>query len=280
MLATRLLTAAILIPPLVAALLVGGAVLGAVVLAITTLAAREVFDLLDRAGLPPRPVLGTALAVTIAAAIWLAGDRPALLVAAVAAAVVLPAVFGVARGAPVDGLRVWLATAWGALYAALLGFLLRITVDAPPLPAGAPLATWLDGGRGGLLAAVLVVWANDTGAYAAGKTLGRRPFATHVSPKKTWEGTVGGIAAAIVAGIALAAALGATPVVGAVLGIAVAATAILGDLAESVLKRAAGAKDSGSLIPGHGGMLDRVDSLLFAAPAAWLVIGSLGRLGG
>jgi phosphatidate cytidylyltransferase len=244
------------------------------------LAAREVFDLLGRAGLGTRPLLGTALAVAVAAAIWLGSDRPALLVALVASALVLPAVFGVLEREPSAGLRLSIATTWGALYSGLLGFLLRITVDAPSLGAASPLGPWLDGGRGWLLAAVLVVWANDTGAYVAGKTLGRRPFASHVSPKKTWEGTIGGLATGVAAGALLAVALGTSPLLGIVFGLVVAIAAIVGDLAESVLKRAAGAKDSGTLIPGHGGMLDRVDSLLFAAPAAWLVTSAVRSIGG
>jgi phosphatidate cytidylyltransferase len=162
----------------------------------------------------------------------------------------------------------------------LLGFLLRITVDAPPLPAGAPLAAALDGGRGWLLAVVLTVWAADTGAYAVGRSVGRRPFAPHISPSKTWEGTIGGVASGAIAAAVLVAGLGASPVVGALLGIVVAVAAVIGDLAESVLKRAAGVKDSGTLIPGHGGMLDRVDSLLFAAPAAWLVVSLVRAIGG
>jgi phosphatidate cytidylyltransferase len=127
---------------------------------------------------------------------------------------------------------------------------------------------------------VLIVWANDTGAYVAGKTIGQRPFASHVSPRKTWEGTIGGAATAVVAGALLAVALGASPLLGVLAGLVIAIAAVLGDLAESVLKRAAGAKDSGSLIPGHGGMLDRVDSLLFAAPAAWLVTSAVRTIGG
>jgi phosphatidate cytidylyltransferase len=279
-LGTRLLAAALLIPPLFIALLLGGPILGAVVLGITTLAAREVFDLLGRAALPNRPLVGTALAVATAVVLWVAVDRPALLVAAVAAALVLPAAAAVLERDPSIGVRVWMATAWGALYAGLLGFLLRITVDAPSLPAGAVLSGVLDGGRAWLLAVVLTVWAADTGAYAVGRSVGRRAFAPHISPSKTWEGTIGGVASGAIAAAILVAALGASPVVGVILGVVVAVAAVVGDLAESVLKRAAGAKDSGSLIPGHGGMLDRVDSLLFAAPAAWLVVSLVRALSG
>jgi phosphatidate cytidylyltransferase len=125
-----------------------------------------------------------------------------------------------------------------------------------------------------VLFTLALVWAADTGAFFAGRWLGRVPLAPRVSPKKTWEGVFGGIAlSALVAWVAgnWIFTVDVWPFV--TICIAVASLSIVGDLTESMLKRAAGVKDSGSLFPGHGGMLDRIDSVTAAAPA--LVFGLL-----
>ena len=120
---------------------------------------------------------------------------------------------------------------------------------------------------------VLLGVASDTGGYAVGVLLGRHPMAPSVSPKKTWEGLAGSLVLACVVGVVGAqVAFHAQPVVGVVLGLATVATATLGDLSESMLKRDLGLKDMGHLLPGHGGLLDRLDSLLLTAPAVWLVL--------
>ena len=120
---------------------------------------------------------------------------------------------------------------------------------------------------------VLLGVACDTGGYAVGVLLGRHPMAPSVSPKKTWEGLAGSLVLACVVGVVGAqVAFHAEPVVGVVLGLATVATATLGDLSESMLKRDLGLKDMGHLLPGHGGLLDRLDSLLLTAPAVWLVL--------
>jgi phosphatidate cytidylyltransferase len=99
----------------------------------------------------------------------------------------------------------------------------------------------------------------------------------HISPSKTLEGVAGGVAAAAVVGALLVLALGRPVLAGLVLGLALGLAAQVGDLTESMLKRAAGAKESGRLIPGHGGLLDRVDSFLFAAPVAYFYVISVLR---
>ena len=119
-----------------------------------------------------------------------------------------------------------------------------------------------------VLFTLALVWAADTGAFFAGRWLGRVPLAPLVSPKKTWEGVLGGVAlAAIVAWVAATWVFGLDAGPFVVTCVAVAALSIVGDLTESMLKRAAGLKDSGHLFPGHGGMLDRIDSVTAAAPA-------------
>lgn len=119
-----------------------------------------------------------------------------------------------------------------------------------------------------VLFTLALVWAADTGAFFAGRWLGRVPLAPRVSPKKTWEGALGGIFTSAIVAWAAATWLFDVDVWPFVaLCIAVAALSIVGDLTESMLKRSAGLKDSGSLFPGHGGMLDRIDSVTAAAPA-------------
>lgn len=122
-----------------------------------------------------------------------------------------------------------------------------------------------------LLFALALVWAADVGAYFAGRAFGKRKLAPRVSPGKTWEGVVGGLALALaVAGVAgawLFRLQGGAWLPFLLLSVAVVLLSIVGDLGESLLKRQAGAKDSGTLLPGHGGMLDRIDSLLAALPA-------------
>jgi phosphatidate cytidylyltransferase len=118
-----------------------------------------------------------------------------------------------------------------------------------------------------VLFTLALVWAADTGAFFAGRWLGRVPLAPRVSPKKTWEGVLGGIATSAVVAWAAASFLFELDVWPFVIAcVAVAGISIVGDLTESMLKRAVGLKDSGNVFPGHGGMLDRIDSVTAAAP--------------
>lgn len=133
-----------------------------------------------------------------------------------------------------------------------------------------------DEGRGALLGLFVIVFAGDTGAYFAGRFFGRHKLYELISPKKTREGAIGGLLASIGAGAVVQTWL--LPHLGLPEALALAAlcgaVGQVGDLAESLFKRATGTKDSGNLLPGHGGMLDRVDGVLFAAPilSAWLAL--------
>jgi phosphatidate cytidylyltransferase len=123
--------------------------------------------------------------------------------------------------------------------------------------------------RGGLLTLFALVWAADIAAYFVGRALGRRKLAPQVSPGKSWEGFCGGMIGALLVGIAAGTWLQPSPGPWALwlpLCVFVAAVSVVGDLTESLLKRLVGVKDSGTLLPGHGGVLDRIDSLLAAAP--------------
>jgi phosphatidate cytidylyltransferase len=134
-----------------------------------------------------------------------------------------------------------------------------------------------DHGRLAAFTVLLAIWAGDTLAYAGGRLVGRHPMAPSTSPSKTWEGFVFGSAATIfVAFVALYKAHFLTVSASLALGAAIAVAAPLGDLFESMLKRDAGVKDAGRLLGGHGGLLDRIDAVLFAAPAAYFCILAFG----
>ncbi|MBX9640168.1 MAG: phosphatidate cytidylyltransferase [Mycobacteriaceae bacterium] len=132
------------------------------------------------------------------------------------------------------------------------------------------LLTAQEGGQFWTLAFLIVVVSVDTGAYASGVAFGRHPMAPTISPKKTWEGFAGSAAAALLAAILLALLMLGQPWwVGAILGLTMLATATVGDLAESLIKRDLGIKDISTWLPGHGGFLDRVDSSLLSGAAAY-----------
>lgn len=147
-----------------------------------------------------------------------------------------------------------LAGSWAIIPAWAALVLLHMQADNGPL--------WL-------LTALATVWAADSGAYFAGRTFGRHKLAPTISPNKTWEGMLGGLLAGMLAAVGFGLLAG-LPAAGlpALLVVALisAAASVEGDLIESLLKRQAGAKDSGSLIPGHGGVLDRIDGVLAALP--------------
>src|SRR5258707_13586520 len=116
---------------------------------------------------------------------------------------------------------------------------------------------------------LVITWLGDTGAFFVGRGLGKAALATHLSPKKTWEGSVASLAGSLLAGLAFTRWLNAPPVhLLAMAGVGNVAGQV-GDLLESAYKRSAGVKDSGGMLPGHGGILDRIDALILAIPVVW-----------
>jgi phosphatidate cytidylyltransferase len=159
------------------------------------------------------------------------------------------------------------------------GFLRDVAASAftatyvPFLAGFAALMAVPDDGSWRVTAFIALVVCSDTGGYVAGVLLGKHPMAPTVSPKKSWEGFGGSLVAAGVGGaVMFPTMLDAAPVLGAVFGVAVVCTATLGDLGESMLKRDIGIKDMGTLLPGHGGVMDRLDSLLPTAPVAYVLL--------
>lgn len=296
MLRTRLLTAAVLAPIILAIVLLGEPWLSLLIGIAAFLALVELVGLLDSAGYQPPQVVAIISGMAIVAAglvttnaanvggpaATLIGalDPPGLVAAAMIAVVLLMAIVSFTRGDPRSGFVTWAVTTFGVAYVGLL--LPAIVIVAHLGPPGASSSTpvgpiGVASGVGWGVMLLLVVWGYDTGAYLTGRWLGRHRMLDHISPSKTMEGLVGGLIVAtlgaVVGGVLLGIDAWHPFVIGPVVGLAAQA----GDLAESMLKRAADRKESGFLVPGHGGILDRVDSFLFAAPVlagyALLVVG-------
>jgi len=289
-LARRLAVAVVGVPAVLALVWIGGWPLGVFSAVIAGLGAVEFYGLARHRGDRPFAVLGilatvgVVLLATARPVPWEVGAPLALVVLSVALLALGGAVWTRwPEGAPLASVGVTLT---GVIY---LGFTLSFV---PLLRDAGTSAPGLSGRGAGkeaafLLIPLLATWAGDSAAYFAGRAWGRARLAPSVSPGKTVVGAVAGLigsgcAAAVVAWWAVGGASSMGPTVGAALlvGIVVGAAGQLGDLVESVLKREAGVKDSGTLLPGHGGVLDRVDSLLFAIPITWLLLMAAGVLEG
>ena len=268
-----LVRVAVAVPAIAASVVVlwlGGWVLATALAVLGVLGTREVYDLARRQGIEPLENLGLAAAAAgPLAAFWVKGYadwEPVLYVAALWLLAVM--VLAMARGPARRPLSAVAVTVFGSLYAsALLAFTIAIRhgphADAHPRGSVALV-----------LLPLVVTWVCDTSAMAAGTLIGGPKLAPVLSPRKTWAGAVGGLVGGIVAALVYGplvldrVALRLDVVHLATVGVVVAVTAQVGDVAESLFKREAGVKDSSSLIPGHGGVLDRLDSLYFVLPAS------------
>jgi phosphatidate cytidylyltransferase len=173
-----------------------------------------------------------------------------------------------ARGRAMPGVLAAVFTLAGSAYVGLgFGFLIELW-----LADGAATRGWLGDLPVWLLLALVPTWAGDSVAYLVGTRIGRRRIAPSISPGKTWEGTLAGFGAAAVVALLIAVSAGLRTGPSLLVAALVGPVGFFGDLFESAIKRAAGAKDSGTLFPGHGGVLDRIDSLIFVAPAVALVL--------
>ncbi len=274
---TRILTAAVLIPCVVAAVLWADTwVIATLVAAVVVLCLNEFFRLSAAAGTGGNARWTTVCALLLVALQWMLSQYPG----------------------------VWMRSDFGLLYApdrtpappelALIVFALgaaalavtargtwkdaisRLGVDsgalllvAFPLSFLVPLHAAHGMGRRMVLFLLALLWAGDSLAYFTGRAIGRHKMAAELSPGKTWEGAAANFAGSVAVGFAAARWIALPSVHLCAMAALANLAGQLGDLTESAYKRAAGAKDSGSLLPGHGGMLDRVDSLIFAAPVVW-----------
>ncbi|MDA0987698.1 MAG: phosphatidate cytidylyltransferase [Chloroflexi bacterium] len=267
--ASRVISAIVGIPILVAAVWVGMPWLSLLAAVLAALGALEFYRMVERRETRPAVLLGIAWALGFIVSGHRA-DWPAPLVAVVGAAATfswhqlrrlsglpgLTKVFareiGTGPRGFSDSLSDWVYTAAGAFY---IGWTLSLFL----------ILRGEMNGREWVLVAILGAFATDTGAFITGKAFGRRPLAPRISPGKTWEGAAGGFLLGTGAVMALSSLLE-LPVSmweGAVLGALIGVSAQMGDLLESMIKRASRVKDAGNIIPGHGGVLDRLDSVVF-----------------
>ncbi len=248
MLAQRVLSAIVLMPLLLAAVAAGDLWFLAVVAVASCLATWEFYSLLRRAGFSTLWPLGIALSLTFVLDAYQGGRLASVHIFALA--LLLSLSYLLIRRQSEGGLVDWAVTWLPPLY---VGFLLSYGVLLRQLPLG---DRWL-------YLALGVTWATDTSAYFVGRTLGRHSFFRQVSPRKTLEGALGGVVCGALAGTAFSLLFGWEPARIVPLALLASVAAEAGDLAESFIKRQLGTKDAGSLIPGHGGVMDRLDSLIF-----------------
>ena len=263
-LVARLLSAGVGIPLLLVVIWAGGYWLAGVAALAALLALREVGTLVWDAGWRPLVYEGAAWgAVVVALA---ARDVDSVLIALGSGAIAVLAV-SIATRRSATSVGDWTMTVAGVAYIALPLVALVL------LRESGSSAVWpLDSGAAWVVVAVFGTFAADTGSYAVGRAVGTHRMTPRLSPGKTWEGAAGGLVAGAGGTVALFAVLGSIETTlgwAVLLGLGIALAAQAGDLAESALKRLAGAKDSGALIPGHGGLLDRMDSLVPVFPLVY-----------
>jgi phosphatidate cytidylyltransferase len=223
--------------------------------AVAALAAHEYLTILHRDGRPPR--IWPVLLLVVAVCWWMSAPGRGDLLPLILVMLAWAALEVLWRGLTVERAAAHFLAPW------YIG-----------MPLGMLAAVHAVGGRMATLLLIATVVVSDSSQYYAGRMFGRRPLAPTISPKKTVEGAVGGVVCAMaflmIAGTRLFPGASLVPL--ALVGIAVVVLGICGDLFESRLKRIAGVKDSSSLIPGHGGVLDRIDALLFATPPLYLYL--------
>ncbi len=265
MLRTRLISAAVLIPVVALGAYLGGALWFALGLVASGVATFEFLRLVRRDATSPQGPASPSiiLGLLLSALFFADGQWPQIGISSwgLVLGVLVPLLAQVLRGNTPGGLNGWALTLAGAAYVGFtMGHFVRLRQ--------------LEWGREWVVVALAGTWMADTGAYLAGRAWGRRPFFPQISPKKTLEGAFGGLVVGplSVAGTCLLLGVPVALWQALLLGLVITVAAMAGDLSESAIKRQLTVKDSGHLIPGHGGMLDRVDSLLYVGPLAYYLV--------
>jgi|SRR5262245_5820698 len=285
---TRVLSALVLLPVVIGTIWflppVGTFVLAALV---AVLAFSEYRVIAAALGATVSPVIGAVAVVLVAFAMW-TGDipiditshdsivvRPNLVPLVLLAQMITVGAMAIARGAPApQSLADAAVTVFASIYIGLpLGALAAVRGDLGTLAVRSPLAPPGADGRWVLLLLLLVIVVSDSAQYYCGRSFGKRPLSPAISPKKTVEGAIGGAVFGTAAAVIGGRYLFASPIwILVLVGLVISLLGMVGDLFESLLKRSAGVKDSSHLIPGHGGVLDRIDSWLFAAPVYYVFV--------
>jgi phosphatidate cytidylyltransferase len=267
MLTARLITAAILLAACIGALFLLPQFWWSVLLLAVLLGAGHEWGVLGGYGRRARWIFCGALVVSAIAIHWAIESGRI----STTGAGIERAIYGVSCAFWVLVVPPWLARGWrlrGPLTAAVVGWIVLV-------PTWLALAR-LQSDPAQLLQLLAIVWLADSAAYATGRAWGRHKLAPHISPGKTWEGVAGAAVAVAVYYVVLSTVAPMRPWAGGWAGVlifaGVTAMSIVGDLFESLMKRQAGVKDSGTLLPGHGGVLDRIDGLLAALPFAALLV--------
>lgn len=267
MLVKRTLVVLVLLPLGLAAIVAGGWVFVALIALVVGLAAWEYTRLFEHGGYHPSLALVVGGAVLLVAGrSWNGFESAAWILSLLILSAMAYHLLAYERGRDQGGSDFALSLA-GILY---LGWLGAYLVSLRQLPEG---EWWL-------LLVLPAVWFADMGAYFAGSRFGKHRLSPRLSPKKTWEGYLAGIPAAVIGGALLAVlyqswtgpASSITPLRGALVGLAMGVLTTLGDLGESMIKRQVGVKDSGTLLPGHGGVFDRIDSWLWGGVIGYYLV--------
>src|SRR3954447_19236362 len=276
-LAQRLLSAVLLLPLLVVLVWWSVWTVAATVILAAVVSLIELYSAFRQGGYQPRTLVGIGSALALGLAIWFqptAGFD--LLLPIVTFVIVVSLVVELAYPQQPGSLASWGLTLAGAFYIAWLlsHFILLRALSTPALRDSIFTPLGMQPGVAWIYYTCAITWLQDTSAYFVGRRFGRHKLAPVLSPKKTWEGAAGGLLGAMITGVVCVSILGLpiTLLQGALLGLVGGIVGPLGDLSESLIKRQVGLKDAGNLIPGHGGILDRADSLLFTVPILYYLI--------
>ena len=277
-LAQRVVSAVVLLPIIAGMVWWSVWAVAAIVLIATIISLVELYGAFRQGGYRPRLVVGLASSMLLLGAITLrVFSSVDLVLPAITCIIIASLAVELTRHQEAGVLASWSLTVSGAFYISWLlshFILLRSLNTTLGSSVFSSLQLQIDSGAAWIYFVLAITFIQDTAAYFAGKNFGRHKMAPILSPKKTWEGAAGGLAGSI------AAALICVPLLGlpisllqaGLIGIVGGIAGPIGDLAESMIKRQVGLKDAGNLIPGHGGILDRADSLLFTAPILYYLI--------